>query len=381
MMKKKWLKGCVISLLAAGVVSVGGAAQAKVEIIDFSGSNSPFDSMGVYDKAPKESLVIFSHDTKRPQDPNQGLIIFGSRLKFEKADPNSLVTIRTDNAGLNTSSTDPAEQNLVYATLNNLANRFFYGNYREGERNLTGKVEIAEGLTSQSVSMIIKDMTFKNDGQGQFIYTPVGMSNKFGTAILGNPDRDQKYVEAGILTDGVYNFTKPETTITIDGTVDKAEVKRALVLTQYGQIAAAISGSLPKYDEAGSEIIYDYDTAVSNRVKMDLHGNNLNVLLKDDSGFSLSGIAAIAGTKKPETAGKVEIDNAGAMQIEVNGKGSTSALFAGNGGKLIIHNGGEKPRKKFLRFVDVQRVKDKASVLMQKLALPLQNPGRESKQN
>ena len=78
MMKKKWLKGCVISLLAAGVVSVGGAAQAKVEIIDFSDSKSPFDSMGVYDKAPQESLVIFSHDTKRPQDPNQGLIIFYS---------------------------------------------------------------------------------------------------------------------------------------------------------------------------------------------------------------------------------------------------------------------------------------------------------------
>ena len=127
-------------------------------------------------------------------------------------------------------------------------------------------------------------------------------------------------------------------------------MKRALVLTQYGQIAAAISGSLPKYDEAGSEIIYDYDTAVSNRVKMDLHGNNLNVLLKDDSGYGLSGIAAIAGTKKPETAGKVEIDNAGAMQIEVNGKGSTSALFAGNGGKLIIHNGGEKTEEKILKI-------------------------------
>lgn len=47
------------------------------------------------------------------------------------------------------------------ATLNKLANKLFYAAYKDGERNLTGKVEIAEGLTAQSASMRVEGITYK----------------------------------------------------------------------------------------------------------------------------------------------------------------------------------------------------------------------------
>ena len=59
------------------------------------------------------------------------------------------------------------------ATLNKLANKLFYAAYKDGERNLTGKVEIAEGLTAQSASMRVEGITYKKEtGQGQYLYTP-----------------------------------------------------------------------------------------------------------------------------------------------------------------------------------------------------------------
>lgn len=58
------------------------------------------------------------------------------------------------------------------ATLNKLASKLYYSAYKDGERNLTGKVEIAEGLTAPSASREGK-ITYKDaDGQGQYIYTP-----------------------------------------------------------------------------------------------------------------------------------------------------------------------------------------------------------------
>ena len=77
----------------------------------------------------------------------------------------SHITLRTDNKGLNTSSTKAADKNLVSATLNKLASKLYYSAYKDGERNLTGKVEIAEGLTAPSASSEGK-ITYKDaDGQ------------------------------------------------------------------------------------------------------------------------------------------------------------------------------------------------------------------------
>lgn len=322
----------------------------KTEVLDFTESSGGGGTFA-RDVGKGNIVILYRHETNRPEDPNTGLNVRGIPVLFYKADPNTTVTVRTDNTGLDTTSTKAADQNLVSGTLNNLAKKLFYRAYKDGERNLKGKVEIAEGLTAQSASLKIGDITFRSlDGWGQYLYTPAEESARFETAILGSADRDRAYVEAGILKDGVYSFTKPETTIVIDGTADPVEGKRDLVVSGPSIFSAAISGSLPRYDEAGNVITYDTNTAVSSNVKLDLHGNKLNVLAKYDNASAQTGIGAFSAVNKLGTAGLVEIDNAGAMKVDVTGSGKTAALLAEGGGKLVIHNGGENPESKILKL-------------------------------
>ena len=309
------------------------------------------------------TIVIYKHEIKDDREGenaalygNKAVNIIGGDLTVTKAAEKSSITLRTDNDGLNPGSGVYTDRNLVSDTLDKLANKLYYTAYKDGERNLTGKVEIAEGLTASAVSRKIGGITYKEDGQGEYRYELAGKPAdsqsviEYGKAILGSNDRDTMYIDTGVLKDGVYHFTKPETTIAIDGTVDKAEGKRDLVEfgPWFSYLDAAISGSVPQYDEEGNKITYNANTVVSNSVKMDLHGNKLNIKAKYDQGAGQTGIAAIAAMNRVETAGKVEINNAGAMNVNVKGRGMTAALFADGGGKLIIHNSGENQEEKIL---------------------------------
>ena len=138
------------------------------------------------------TTVIYEHDTAMPADPNMGLTIKGGDIRISKAAANSGILLRTDNTGLNVTSDKAADKKLVNATLNALANKLYYEAYKGGEKNLTGKVEIAEGLTSQAVSKRIEDISFKEaNGQGYVKQkeTPGGEDPK--PPALDNPVRKQ----------------------------------------------------------------------------------------------------------------------------------------------------------------------------------------------
>ncbi|MDU7217458.1 MAG: hypothetical protein E6293_08215, partial [Dialister sp.] len=154
------------------------------------------------------TTVIYEHDTAMPANPNMGLTIKGGDIRISKAAANSGILLRTDNAGLNTSSDKEADKKLVDATLNALANKLYYEAYKGGEKNLTGKVEIAEGLTSQAVSKRIEDISFKEEnGQGYVKQkeTPGGEDPK--PPALDNPVRKQ-IVEANYNAEQTREFWK-----------------------------------------------------------------------------------------------------------------------------------------------------------------------------
>ena len=311
------------------------------------------DSITV-DNYSGHTLVLYGHDKTNPKK------MIGGDFIINKAETGSEITFRTDNSGLNMGSEKAADKNLVSETLNALANKLYYTAYKDGEKNLKGKVEIAEGLTAQSASKRLEDMTFKKEnGQGQYLFTPAEdkpdipdaqTETTFGKAILGSAERDTLYVNTGVLKDGVYHFTKPETTIKIDGTKDEKENKRDMVLfgPWFSSVQAAISGSVPMYDENGNKAAYDAKTVVANSVEIDMHGNKLNVDVKYTGGAGQTGISAIAPMNRVEGAGKVNIKNAGAMNVTVKGSGMTAGLFADGGGKLHIYNGGEDLEGKVL---------------------------------
>lgn len=254
------------------------------------------------------TTVIYEHDTAAPADPNEGFAMKGGDFKIAKAAANSGITLRTDNEGLNTASNKAADKNLVSGTLNKLANKLHYEAYTKGEKNLTGKVEIAEGLTAQSASMRMEDITYRDaDGRGQYLYTPAvdipeeQDVTEFSTAITGDETADTFYVNHGVLKNGLYSFTKSESTITTDG----ASIPGGPWM---GSIMAAISGS-----------------SKEKSATLDLNGNKLTV----DTGYNATvGIAGIG-------SGKVEINNAGAMSVN----GERAALYANGGGMITIHNG------------------------------------------
>ena len=269
------------------------------------------------DKYSGYASVWYDHDAANPTD------IKGGDLRITSAAAGSAITLRTDNGGLNTSSTAAADKNKVSETLNALANKLYYTGYQT-EGNLAGKVEIAEGLTSQSASRT-EAITYKVGGQGQYAFTPAvdlpGEQNKTGftTAITGDPLADTEYTYAGVLKDGRYVFTKEGTSI-IAG-------KHLIAGGPWlGQLSAAVSGS------AGT----------GSPVYMDLNNHTLTVSTTTDT--STTGIAAIG------QGGLVELNNAGAVTIRAESTqgGQSAALFVNGGGEIAIHNGGDNAAQKVL---------------------------------
>ena len=107
--------------------------------------------------------LMYKHDAANPSS------IIGGDIVIKKAAPNSGITLRTDNAGLNPGSKNPEERGKVEATLGALAQKLYYTAYQNGERNLKGQVGIAEGLTTSAVTLRLEDVNYDAaTGQGKF---------------------------------------------------------------------------------------------------------------------------------------------------------------------------------------------------------------------
>lgn len=144
-----------------GVIDMTDAKAGTVTIQNYGGS----------------STYIYKHDTTKPADANSGYAILGGDVKISHADKGSEITLLTDGAGLDFTSTKADAKNLISGTLNALAGKLYYTGYADG--NLSGTVKIAEGLTASSTSLRSENITFstadtgtKKAGQGFYAYTP-----------------------------------------------------------------------------------------------------------------------------------------------------------------------------------------------------------------
>lgn len=144
-----------------GVIDMTDAKAGTVTIQNYGGS----------------STYIYKHDTTKPADANSGYAILGGDVKISQADKGSEITLLTDRAGLDFTSTKADEKNLISGTLNALAGKLYYTGYADG--NLSGTVKIAEGLTASFASLRSETITFstadtgtKKAGQGFYAYTP-----------------------------------------------------------------------------------------------------------------------------------------------------------------------------------------------------------------
>ena len=156
-----------------GVIDMTDAEAGTVTIQNYGGS----------------STYIYKHDTTKPADANSGYAILGGDVKISQADKGSEITLLTDRAGLDFTSTKADEKNLISGTLNALAGKLYYTGYADG--NLSGTVKIADGLTASSASLRSETITFstadtgtKKAGQGFYAYTPEEDTKTYETGAI-----------------------------------------------------------------------------------------------------------------------------------------------------------------------------------------------------
>ena len=249
-----------------GIVDMTNAA-ASVTIGSYSG----------------DATVIYKHNSNNPAE------VYGGNFTVTKAASNSKITMLTDRSGV-----DFSDEDSIANALNSLANKLYYTGYITGERNLTGYVKLAEGLTASSVVKQTGDIAYdKTTGQGSLkdgsvtpnvTYPEEQTKDNFTSQITGEWKQDKEYKLAGVLhTDNaVYDFSKDRSIITTAGTSVGA-------------------------------------------------GRDLQLQLNNKSMSLNSGADAVKAD-----AITVEFKNLDKLDIKAAGQ----ALLAENGGKIILHNTG-----------------------------------------
>lgn len=163
------------------------------------------------DKFSGAAKVLYSHDSNTPTK------ILGGDVTIGRAIRGSEIVLRTD---YDDNMQSDAVKNQV---LNALAEKLYYKDAVNGKKFLSGKVEIAEGLTASSVAKYTGNIAFnQTDGQGSFAGSgekpepPDEQSKTLFTSSITGGD-DQEYKDDHVWQDQVYTFTKDKTTIRVEG--------------------------------------------------------------------------------------------------------------------------------------------------------------------
>ena len=166
-----------------------------------------------------DTTVIYKHNSSNPG------AVYGGNFTVNSAKNGSKITMLTDRSGV-----DFSDEDSIANALNSLANKLYYTGYITGERNLTGYVKLAEGLTASSVVKQTGDIAYdKTTGQGSLkdgsvtpnvTYPEAQTKDNFTSQITGEWKQDKEYKLAGVLhTDNaVYDFSKDRSIITTAGT-------------------------------------------------------------------------------------------------------------------------------------------------------------------
>lgn len=321
---------------------VGGESADKAGHI-FQKPGEDEDSEGInirVDDYKGFTNVYYGHKDEKPTD------ILGGTFTVTKAQPGSGITLITDSKGLNVDSSKAADKNLASATLNALANKLFYTAYKNGETNLAGKVEIAEGLTSSSLSKRMEDVTFKKeDGQGQYLYTPA--QDEIVGPITGpekeTADRNAKgtapNAKQGNVVSGMYNESTP-TTKTNPMIVDMNGFNLNVAAESDNKIADAVY--------VGNN---DYIT-VKNDAGKKIGITSTNTNTRAANGIFLEGNSHLNITGPVEIA-KVHTKGSSAAGIAFQGSGSEAVID----GSLTISNvDGDKAEKQG-RYIGVSGIR------------------------
>ena len=275
-------------------------------------------------------IPIFYYD----HDPTNPTHMFGGDVTIESVRYSAKIVLRTDNAGLNVGSKKPEDINLVNETLNALANKLYYLNYpaaNGGERNLTGSLEIAEGLTSQS-ALKTAEMSFNEiNGQGQYRFIPeIQNVNPIKTTLDGSDIAEAVYENAGVYKKekNRYIFTEDPALVqavtAVKGSIKDLNIstKGTLMLLGNKDNGTGIAA------ENGKKVVIRGKTYITG--KRGIHANNGTVVLYGDSRIDTGEIKVENGGKL-HMAGNLDVDT-----MSINGENAKALLLADKEGVPAI---------------------------------------------
>ena len=147
----------------AGLTINGGKTEAEKGFLDMTKRTKTLD---IAHYSGWET-VIYDHEGKgdKVEDYKSGDTVIA------KADKGSGVILSTDVSGITMT-----DKKAVEATLKALAQKVTYKDHAANGENLSGKVQIAEGLTSSSVSKNLGTIHWDENGKGQYDLNSVNWS-------------------------------------------------------------------------------------------------------------------------------------------------------------------------------------------------------------
>ena len=251
---------------------------------------------------------------------------------IKHAEKDSVVSLITDNSGVNMNSADS-----IVNVLNSLAGKLTYSNFTKDENNLTGYVKIADGLTSSSAAMYTGDMAFsKKDGKGSLkdedsirpdLPAPDHqIKNEFTTTLTGVKAKDKEYYKAGVIKEeGLYQFTENSSITTTNA--HGADMNQATTIDAKGKTLTLNANS-----STGSTVYglgaSSADGVTVNAGKLVINGSSTN--------GRVEGINVGQGVHSKDKPMKLTIN--GDTEMNVKGIGYTLGLYAA-GNSEVTFNG------------------------------------------
>ena len=162
------------------------------------------------DKFSGAAKVLYSHDSDTPTK------ILGGDVNIGSASSGSEIVLRTN---YDDNMQSDAVKNQV---LDALAKKLYYKDAVNKQTALSGKVEIAEGLTASSAAKYIGNIAFNQTngqgslGSGETPEPPAEQSKTLFTSSMTGGD-DKEYKDDHVWQDQVYTFTKDKTTVQVEG--------------------------------------------------------------------------------------------------------------------------------------------------------------------
>lgn len=162
-------------------------SDVKLNIANYSGYNT----------------IVYKHNNKGMEKAD----FIGGDVTIQHANAGANVTLATDNKNIDIKNGDEVE-----AVLNALASKLTYSGYVNNERDLSGTVMIASGLTASSITAEAKGMIKFNEktGEGGYTKPQEGEQNTAEiTSGMTGTSADSDYTSANIRQeDGSYKFTQ-----------------------------------------------------------------------------------------------------------------------------------------------------------------------------